>query len=89
MAKLTRVDEDGSEESVEIVEGDEVIDGAEELGVPFGCQDGRCGSCLAEVTEGYDNLSEMTQEELDMELEKPHRLMCQCKIKNGEVKIRF
>lgn len=91
MAKIVRVDEKGNiEDSRELDNGNVAWDEAEELGVAFGCQDGRCGSCRVEIVEGMENLSELTKNELDMGLnnEEPYRLMCQCKIKSGLVKIR-
>lgn len=66
----------------------DLIDKAEELGVAFGCQDGRCGSCRVEVIEGMSNLNEKTENEKDLlNDDKTHRLMCQCKINKGVVKI--
>jgi len=89
---LEKVSKDASEESREVVSGDvdDLIDKAEELGVPFGCTDGRCGSCRVEVISGMENLSDRTQNELDMGLDESEnfRLVCQCKIKDGTVKIR-
>ena len=70
-------------------DNDDLIRKAEELGVPFGCTDGRCASCRIKVTEGMENLSEITKNEraLGMNEKEPYRLMCQCKIKGGVVKI--
>ncbi|MBI2629067.1 (2Fe-2S)-binding protein [Candidatus Pacearchaeota archaeon] len=96
MAKLVKIDKDDAgneiEEVKEVKDNDnfDLIDRAEELGVAFGCQDGRCGSCRVEVVEGMENLTERTQNELDAGLmeDEPFRLMCQCKIKQGLVKVR-
>ena len=94
MPKLIRIDDPENIEEREIKENDnqDLIDKAEEIGVPFGCTDGKCGSCRVEIAEGMENLNERTQNELDMGLTKdePFRLICQCKIKNkeGVVKIR-
>ncbi|MBI2743360.1 MAG: (2Fe-2S)-binding protein [Chlamydiales bacterium] len=62
----------------------------EEAGVPFACTEGVCGTCVIEVEEGMENLSDFTQEERDF-LGEPNkeRLACQCKIKCGTVKINF
>lgn len=62
----------------------------EEAGVPFACTEGICGTCVIEVEEGMENLSDFTQEERDF-LGEPRneRLACQCKIKCGSVKINF
>ncbi|MDO8480815.1 MAG: 2Fe-2S iron-sulfur cluster-binding protein [Nanoarchaeota archaeon] len=84
MAELT----DGVN-TVKVEDGAEVKDACKELGVVFGCEDGLCGTCLVEVPEGLDNLSERTQAEKDMGVEDNNRLMCQCKIKCGKVKILY
>ena len=92
MPEIARVDENGEvEESIDVSIDEELVDSGEKLGVAFGCIDGRCGSCRAEVVEGMENLSELTKNEIDMGMTKdePFRLMCQCKIKKeGLVKIR-
>ena len=66
-----------------------VMNAAEELGVSFGCRSGFCGTCKTEVVEGMENLEPKNQQENDMNLEPNIRLMCQCKIKQGFVKIRL
>ena len=62
----------------------------EEAGIPFACTEGVCGTCVIEVEEGMENLTPFTQEERDFlgDLDK-ERLACQCKIKDGCVKINF
>ncbi len=88
MAKIIRVNDPETIEEREVKENDnqDLIDKSEELGVPFGCTDGKCGSCRIEVVEGIENLTERTQNELDMGLDETEnfRLVCQCKIKNKE-----
>jgi ferredoxin, 2Fe-2S len=76
--------EDGQ---VEVTNGAEVVDAAEELGVSFGCGNGVCGACEVEVEDGMQHLNELTEAEEDMGLDDGHRLMCQCVIKGGTVKI--
>lgn len=62
----------------------------EEAGVPFACTEGVCGTCVIEVVEGMDNLSEFTQEEKDFLGDQDReRLACQCKLKGGCVKIKY
>ena len=62
----------------------------EEAGVPFACTEGVCGTCVIEVTEGMENLSEFTQEEMDFLGDQDReRLACQCKIRGGCVKVKF
>lgn len=73
---------------LEVPDGSPIMNAAEELGVPFGCRQGVCGTCKTEVIEGMDNLEPKNDRENEMGLDEHHRLMCQCKIKSGEVKIR-
>ncbi len=62
----------------------------EEAGVPFACTEGVCGTCVIEITEGFENLSEFTQEEKDFLGDQDReRLACQCRIKGGCVKIKY
>ncbi len=79
------------DKEVEVPEGEPLIDAAQELGVLFSCENGTCGTCLTNIEEGEENLSELTQEERDFGIEEGEnrRLMCQCRIKSGEVKIRY
>ncbi len=74
---------------IEIKDGDFIKDACEKLGVPFSCAEGICGTCMIDVVEGQETLSELTQEEKDMGRDKNHRLACQCKIKRGMVKIKY
>jgi phenol hydroxylase P5 protein len=74
---------------IEVKDGERVIDAAKKLGVPFSCTEGICGTCKVTVVEGYDNLSSKTDNEDFMDLKKNERLMCQCKLKSGDVKIKF
>ena len=78
---------DGNE--VELEDGALMKEAAEQLGVPFGCRHGACGTCTVVIAEGRENLSNMTDEETDMGMDGMHRLACQCKIKHGKVKIMF
>jgi len=60
------------------------------LGVPFGCEAGNCGTCIIDVVEGMENLSEPNDKEQAMGLDlKTNRLACQCHIKSGTAKIKF
>ena len=79
-----------NEEEVELEDGASLQEACEEAGVPFACTEGVCGTCVIEVHEGMENLSEPTQEELDFLGEtEVERLACQCKIKGGSVKIEY
>ncbi len=61
----------------------------EELGVPFGCRSGFCGTCKIEIILGEQNLNELNREELDMgNRDTKHRLACQAVIKQGLVIVK-
>lgn len=72
---------------VEIPDGSEVREACESLGVPFGCSNGMCGACLTVIKSGLENLSEQTEREKSMGLTLEERLMCQCRILQGEVDV--
>jgi len=87
MAKLVFLN---IQEEVVIPDGSAIKDVCEQAGIPFACSEGVCGSCIIEVVEGMENLSDFTQAEKDFLGEMQNeRLACQCKIKSGEVKIKF
>jgi len=87
MAKIIFVD---NQEEFELPDGAPITEVCEQAGVPFACTEGVCGTCVIEVADGMDNLSEFNQAESDFlgELDS-ERLACQCKIKGGCVKIKF
>lgn len=80
-----------SGEEIDLPENSPIAEVCEEAGVPFACTEGVCGTCVIEVTEGQENLSTPTQEEEDFlgEGTTDERLACQCKIKQGNIKISF
>lgn len=78
-----------NEKEIEVKDGEPIRDACEELGVMFACGEGTCGSCMIDIVEGQENLSELTQQEEDLARDKEHRLACQCKIKEGIVKIKL
>jgi len=73
--------------AIEVAEGQYIRRAAEELGVLFACNTGMCGACEMDVVEGEDNLSELTQEEKDLGMDKKKRLACQCRMGKGDVEI--
>ena len=85
MAKLIFEDEEAN-----VPDGESIQEACEEIGVPFACTEGCCGTCVIEVKEGMENLSGFTQAEEDSlgEMEN-ERLACQCHIKSGNVRIEF
>jgi ferredoxin len=86
MAKLllNEVDE------LDLEDGSPIKEVCEEAGVPFACEEGVCGTCVIEVEEGMENLTEFTEEEVDFLGEQEcERLACQCRIRSGCVKVKF
>lgn len=90
MAKLV-VTSDGESQEFDLEDGESITGPCEIAGVPFACTEGVCGTCVIEVIEGGENLSDMTQEEKDFlgDDEGNERLACQCKIKGCCTKISF
>lgn len=88
MAKLV-FDHNGEE--VELPEDSPIAEACEGAGVPFACTEGVCGTCVIEIKEGKENLSAPTQEEEDFlgSGTCDERLACQCRIKQGRVRINF
>lgn len=87
MAKL--IFEDTNEE-FELPDGSPITEACEQVGVPFACTEGVCGTCVIEVTEGMSNLSIFNEAESDFLGESDReRLACQCKILGGRVKVKF
>ncbi len=74
---------------VEIPDGSPIINACEQLGVPFGCRAGQCGTCVITIEDGYTNLEPKNSLEEDMGLGDNQRLACQARIKSGEIKIRW
>lgn len=87
MAKLIF---ENTNEEVDIEDGKPIKDECEQAGIPFACSEGVCGSCIIEVVEGMENLSDFTTAEQDfLGQMQNERLACQCTIKKGNVKIKF
>jgi len=76
-------------DEIEVVDGSDMREPCEKIGVPFHCRNGNCGSCMVEVKKGEENLSEETQNEKNLGMGGKYRLACQCCIKKGEVEIDF
>ena len=73
----------------EIPDGTQIAEVCEKAGIPFSCNSGVCGTCQIEVLEGEDNLGELNREELDLGMDKNHRLSCQCVLKCGVLKVTY
>jgi len=82
----------GTDESVELSDGEPIREACENAGLPFACSGGLCGTCIVRIIDGYENLSEPTSAELDFlgpEGVKEERMACQCQIMKGTVTITF
>ena len=62
MAKIFFED---SEEEYDLPDDAPIAEICEQAGVPFACTEGVCGTCVIEVTEGMENLSDFNQAESD------------------------
>jgi ferredoxin len=62
---------------------------AEGASVPFGCEQGICGTCLSHVVSGAENISPVEDQETEtlgaMGAEPGQRLLCQCRVQNGDI----
>lgn len=92
MAKITILP---ANVSAEVPDGENLIEAGEKAGVEMeaGCFNCSCGTCVAEVVSGMENLTEPTPEELDV-LDQwnkdpdKFRLTCCNKVLRGEVVLR-
>ncbi|MFH1209454.1 MAG: 2Fe-2S iron-sulfur cluster-binding protein [archaeon] len=73
----------------EIEDNSKITEACEKLGVPFGCYAGVCHACKIKIKEGMQNLSVLTENEKNANLDKNERLACQCTIKKGSIKIQI
>lgn len=75
---------------VEVESGTELRDVCQQndMTLPFGCENGVCGTCLVSIKEGSEHLTEKTDQEketLEVLLAyEDQRLACQCKV-TGDV----
>lgn len=75
--------------SIEVSDGARIMDGCDELGVPFGCRAGQCATCVVTVLSGMENLEPPNTREMDMGLADDQRLACQAVIGSGEVTLTY
>jgi ferredoxin len=88
---MARLIFDHNEEEIELEDESPIAEACEEAGVPFACTEGVCGTCVIAIVSGQENLTSPTQEEEDFLGEGccHERLACQCRIKQGNVRISF
>ena len=72
---------------IKLKEGEEIRDAAEEMGIPFSCKEGNCGTCACIVKSGEENLSKINEKEEMLGMGEGMRLACQCKILKGNVEL--
>ena len=87
MAELI-FDDEGDLDEMEVDDDAGLTDPCKSLGIPFSCTEGTCKTCVIEVLEGMENLSDYTEAEKKLLGESigKQRLACQCKIKQGSVR---
>ena len=85
---MPKVTNQSTGDTEEVAEGAELKDVTKDAGWPiaYGCEDGVCGTCIIEVTDGAENISEkgdVENQTLEMMMmnDGKHRLACQCKVK--------
>lgn len=72
-------------EEREVTDGSKVLQTCEEMGMPFGCTEGLCGTCRCTIVQGAEHLGPLNEAESDADLEEGERLACQCTISGGTV----
>ncbi len=82
---------ENNDEEADVEDGERIAEACEEMGVPFACTEGVCGTCVIEVVEGMENLNPPTQEEMDFLGDDTckERLACQCRLKGNTITITF
>lgn len=90
---MPKVTFQGTGQSIEVEEGANLREITQKEGwpIPYGCENGICGTCLIEVSEGADHLSPIEGHEAQTlkamgKSDGTHRLACQCKV-SGDVVI--
>ena len=74
--------------SVEVSTNESLLNAGEELDIPFGCQEGFCGTCMLTIESGGENLTELNSLEKDQGCDGETRLCCQMRLTGGEVQVR-
>lgn len=59
--------------------------------IPYGCENGICGTCLIKISQGAETLNEPNEHEAQTlkamgKADGTHRLACQCRV-NGDLTI--
>ena len=83
--KGEKVELSNGRESIFLKPNQNLIDAAEQLGVPFSCTEGKCGTCLSKIKSGMENLNSINENEEMYGLDEGERLLCQAKIMKGKV----
>jgi ferredoxin len=93
MAKATITFEDINI-TVTVPAGSRVIEVSEKVGsaITYGCREGDCGTCLMNITDGWNNLSEPSVLEDKILREhmagKRNRLACQAQLLTGHISVK-
>jgi ferredoxin len=97
---MTRVEIINDFLAINVKPGTTIQDVVEAAGsaLPFGCRNGECGTCVVEIVQGMEFLSEINAKEIKVIKEvcaglntQNLRLSCQMKIErpNGVVRIKY
>jgi ferredoxin len=80
--------------SIEVPAGERLQGAIEQAdaGIPFGCREGECATCIIEVLEGAEHLPAVNENEeitlMPDEVERGVRLACQLTLQSGTIRIR-
>jgi ferredoxin len=80
--------------SFEVTEGERLLPYLKEkTAMLFGCEHGRCSTCICTILKGMENLNEKSQEEVMLLHSKNahpgQRIACLLRINKGEVEIEY
>ena len=83
--------------TVEVAQGDSILQAGEKAGVPVGSACGgvcACSTCHVYITQGYDSLPDMEDEEDDIldkafDVRSTSRLGCQAKLQNEDLVVEI
>lgn len=93
---MARITIESHDKSAEVPDGEcTILEAGERAGVDmeFGCRDCTCGTCCVEVISGMENLSPLTEQEIDVldawnKDPDKIRLACCTKVMKGDVVVR-
>ncbi len=74
-------------ETIELEDGANLQEVCEQQGIPIGCSEGVCGTCICRIKKGMEHLSKPNENEIDFIGQsgvQTERMLCQTKIQCKE-----